>query len=211
MAGIMFLDSIIMLIFGWYLDKVIPQEFGVPEKWNFCFRMSYWSTEKVPLPSTFQNLVKMQSSDNSIYIKSPNGDESPPNYQRRSTVETSNFLQTSINTDSFINSKLSTKSSYEPENQLMKNQLASNECIKIINLRKEFKNANEQRVAVKKLNLNFFCGQITCLLGHNGAGKTTTISMLSGLIRPSSGDAIVFGNSITNNLMKIRKMMGVCP
>lgn len=36
-------------------------------------------------------------------------------------------------------------------------------------------------------------GQITCLLGHNGAGKTTLLNMLSGLVPPSTGTAIVQG------------------
>jgi ABC-type multidrug transport system ATPase subunit len=36
-------------------------------------------------------------------------------------------------------------------------------------------------------------GEIFVLLGHNGAGKTTTISMLSGLLQPTSGTINVFG------------------
>ena len=37
------------------------------------------------------------------------------------------------------------------------------------------------QIAVNKLNLNMYDGQITALLGHNGAGKTTTMFMLTGL------------------------------
>lgn len=37
-----------------------------------------------------------------------------------------------------------------------------------------------QKVAVNRLHLNMYDGQITVLLGHNGAGKTTTMSMLTG-------------------------------
>lgn len=37
-----------------------------------------------------------------------------------------------------------------------------------------------REVAVDKLNLNLYVGQITALLGHNGAGKTTTMSILTG-------------------------------
>ena len=36
------------------------------------------------------------------------------------------------------------------------------------------------QIAVNKLNLNMYDGQITALLGHNGAGKTTTMFMLTG-------------------------------
>jgi ABC-2 type transport system ATP-binding protein len=54
-------------------------------------------------------------------------------------------------------------------------------------------------------------GEIFSLLGPNGAGKTTTISMLSTLIPPSSGDAVICGESITNNAMAVRKCIGVVP
>jgi ABC-type multidrug transport system ATPase subunit len=49
------------------------------------------------------------------------------------------------------------------------------------------------------------------LLGHNGAGKTTTIGMLTGLLSPTAGDALIFGNSIISGMDEIRQVMGVCP
>ncbi|KAJ4906630.1 ABC transporter A family member 1 [Raphanus sativus] len=50
-----------------------------------------------------------------------------------------------------------------------------------------------------------------CIPGHNGAGKSTTISMLVGLLPPTSGDALILGNSIVTNMDEIRKELGVCP
>jgi len=43
-------------------------------------------------------------------------------------------------------------------------------------------------------------GQIFGLLGHNGAGKTTTISMLTGLIPPSSGNMSVYGLNFNTDM-----------
>jgi ABC-type multidrug transport system ATPase subunit len=60
-------------------------------------------------------------------------------------------------------------------------------------------------------NSSFVVGQIFALLGHNGAGKTTTISMLCGLSEPSSGDAIILGRSILDDMSTIRRSLGVCP
>ncbi|TET85699.1 MAG: ATP-binding cassette domain-containing protein [Anaerolineales bacterium] len=54
-------------------------------------------------------------------------------------------------------------------------------------------------------------GEIFSLLGPNGAGKTTIISMLSCLLTPTSGDAIVAGNSIIHDPMEVKKVIGVVP
>jgi len=54
-------------------------------------------------------------------------------------------------------------------------------------------------------------GDIFSLLGPNGAGKTTTISMLSTLLRPDQGDALVFGKSIRTDPMGVKAVLGVVP
>lgn len=74
--------------------------------------------------------------------------------------------------------------------------------IQIEGLRKVY---SDGKVAVSGLTLDFLEDQITALLGHNGAGKSTTISMLTGLIRPTSGNAKIWGHSILNNMNDIRR------
>lgn len=54
-------------------------------------------------------------------------------------------------------------------------------------------------------------GEIFSLLGPNGAGKTTTISMLSCLLRPDEGDAVVLGHSIRSDSMGVKSVLGVVP
>lgn len=63
--------------------------------------------------------------------------------------------------------------------------------------------------ALDGIDLQVDQGQILGLLGPNGAGKTTTVKILSTLVRPDSGDAIVAGNSVTTEPTAVRRSIGL--
>jgi len=63
-------------------------------------------------------------------------------------------------------------------------------------------------VAVDDLNLEVHRGQVFGFLGPNGAGKSTTMSMILGLIAPTSGNIEVFGRSVKSNLADILGKIG---
>ncbi len=65
--------------------------------------------------------------------------------------------------------------------------------------------------AVDELNLEIKQGELFALLGVNGAGKTTAIKMLSCLTKPTAGDAIVGGYSVTKEPKKVKQLIGVSP
>ncbi|XP_019855200.1 PREDICTED: ATP-binding cassette sub-family A member 3-like [Amphimedon queenslandica] len=69
----------------------------------------------------------------------------------------------------------------------------------------------KRKVAVDRLSLKMYKGQITALLGHNGAGKTTTMSILTGLFPPTSGGAYINGLSVVSDIDIIRRNLGICP
>lgn len=81
------------------------------------------------------------------------------------------------------------------------------DAIKIRNLTKQYGDI----VAVDNLSLDIKQGELFSLLGVNGAGKTTTIKMLSGLVKPTDGDAFVLNNSITKSTDKVKAVIGVSP
>ena len=81
-------------------------------------------------------------------------------------------------------------------------------AVRVLGLRKEYPNG---KVAVANVALSIDHGVCLGLLGSNGAGKTTLISMLCGLIPPSSGDATVDGLSIRADMTEIHRRIGVCP
>ncbi|XP_017279339.1 ATP-binding cassette sub-family A member 12 [Kryptolebias marmoratus] len=67
-----------------------------------------------------------------------------------------------------------------------------------------------EQAAIQNLNVSFYEGHVTSLLGHNGAGKTTTMSLLTGLYAPTSGSIEVYGKDMQTNTDKVRKELGVC-
>ena len=80
-------------------------------------------------------------------------------------------------------------------------------AIKTIHLTKRYKHIT----AVDDLTLEIHQGELFSLLGINGAGKTTTIKMLTGLTRPTSGEAMVGGHSIIKRSADIKPLIGVSP
>ncbi len=65
--------------------------------------------------------------------------------------------------------------------------------------------------AVKGVEIEIKAGEVFSLLGPNGAGKTTAISMISGLLRPSQGDATILGHSVTQEPLAAKAALGVVP
>jgi ABC-2 type transport system ATP-binding protein len=65
--------------------------------------------------------------------------------------------------------------------------------------------------AVDGVSFDIQAGEVFSLLGPNGAGKTTTISMLSCLLEPTSGDALVDGHSVTREAIEVKRIIGVVP
>ena len=66
----------------------------------------------------------------------------------------------------------------------------------------------QKRVAVNGLSFSVRRGEIYGLLGPNGAGKTTTLRILSTLIKPNEGDAIIDGHSVVKEPDKVREKLG---
>lgn len=66
-----------------------------------------------------------------------------------------------------------------------------------------------QTLAVDRLSLEVWPGEVVGLLGHNGAGKTTTIRLLNGVLAPESGVVQVLGLSPTEDGSSLRRRTGV--
>jgi len=80
-------------------------------------------------------------------------------------------------------------------------------AIEVRDLRKSFGDLK----AVQGVSFVAAAGEVLSLLGPNGAGKSTTISMLSGLLAPSSGEACIMGHSILHEPEAAKASLGVVP
>jgi ABC-2 type transport system ATP-binding protein len=65
--------------------------------------------------------------------------------------------------------------------------------------------------ALKKINLKVKQGEILAMLGPNGAGKTTLISIICGIVTPSSGTVTIDGFDIIKDYRKTRSRIGMVP
>lgn len=65
--------------------------------------------------------------------------------------------------------------------------------------------------ALKGINLEISKGEIFALLGQNGAGKTTLISIICGIVNPTSGQILVDGNDIIKDYREARELIGLVP
>src|SRR5450432_2162521 len=79
--------------------------------------------------------------------------------------------------------------------------------VEVENIRKQFGDF----VAVDSLSFNVDHGEVFGLLGPNGAGKSTLIRMLTTLVLPSSGTALVNKFDIVKNANDVRRSIGVIP
>ncbi|MFC4411764.1 ABC transporter ATP-binding protein [Chungangia koreensis] len=68
----------------------------------------------------------------------------------------------------------------------------------VVELKRLSKTIKKKKI-IDDLNLSLYPGQITGFLGPNGAGKTTTIRMMVGLMKPTSGEVIIDGQSLLTN------------
>jgi ABC-2 type transport system ATP-binding protein len=79
--------------------------------------------------------------------------------------------------------------------------------IRTENLTKRF----GDNAAVDCLNLEIKAGEFFCFLGPNGAGKTTTIKMLTGLLHPTEGRALLGGHDIQQEPVEAKRLIGYIP
>jgi ABC-2 type transport system ATP-binding protein len=86
--------------------------------------------------------------------------------------------------------------------------MSTNAMVHTQNLTKHFTVGKTTVEAVRELDLTIERGEMVALLGPNGAGKSTTLRMLTTLIAPTSGTAVVAGHDVTTAQAQVRRRIG---
>jgi ABC-2 type transport system ATP-binding protein len=68
-----------------------------------------------------------------------------------------------------------------------------------------------EKIAVDGLRFQVARGRFFGFLGPNGAGKSTTIRMLTGLLRPTAGDAVIEGVRLSQDPLEVKRIIGILP
>src|SRR5579862_5599994 len=85
---------------------------------------------------------------------------------------------------------------------------ASREAREVVLRTRDLSKRYGERLAVDRLNLEVYRGDIFGFLGPNGAGKTTTIRMILGLITPTGGSAEVLGHDVATQRAQVLPRVG---
>jgi ATP-binding cassette subfamily A (ABC1) protein 3 len=192
----MFLDTLLYGVLALYLSKVLPSQHGVPEPWHLgAFDNAFGEGGQFDMPGRLTTLLRdvgqrLGCLDRSGMYASANGSPSSCGLANHEPI-VEEMTVVSCADDS--------------------NSRSGRIGAELKELRKVYGRGASAKVAVNTLTLDFFKNQITCLLGHNGAGKTTTINVMTGLTMPTSGNCLIDGLSVKDDLTGTRKILGICP
>lgn len=226
MAGSIFLYGLL----AFYLENVLPNEYGVKRKFYFLFTANYWlgktSVEEANRVRRASSAYpwSLMGSHSLAHQHSPRDggvhsiQHGGGGFFTASISDTSlgggdgNGISPAPSLDEQVPVLVRDASRFERVHA----DLVGTETLSIRGLEKTYTSGflcrKTEKHAVKGLTLDLYPNQITALLGHNGSGKSSTFSMLTGLLRPTGGDAIYNKNlSILTDLEEIRNSVGVCP
>lgn len=219
---LMILDATIYVIIFWYFENILKGEHGAPRPFYFPFTLDYWGLgwllrqrqrqkllESIPLLSNNLGNNEQEKMDpeirkeilKTIRLAMPDrrGTEQQP--LTESLIETKEETSSEHNPPAISIIKLNKAYNWIPIP-------SSLPLIGPLVARFDFKALTDLYLTIDAKKGSGFC---FTLLGANGAGKSTLVNTLIGLFKPTSGDAYIFGHSVTSDSDVIRQMIGVCP
>ena len=192
-------DFFFYLFLGYYLQNVLPHDFGIRKPWYFLCTLSYWGKKK--------KKKYISDEDKKEFAEFTTRKSILLDEERRERIKTIKKIKLKKTRTKAVNlygdlTKFESDDIYDDK--------GIDECLEIRDVVKEF---GDGKVAVNKVSINFYKDEIFALLGHNGAGKTTFISILTGMYEATSGKALYCGENVleSDNMDNFRRKLGICP
>jgi ABC-type multidrug transport system ATPase subunit len=178
---VLVIDSILYFLIAWYLDSVLPVEYGVSQPWYYIFSPFYW---------TDHSCLKRKSATLST--------------EENINEEEEEAMKATLDEDVWEERQRVLRDDCDEDVRVKVINLKKVYKKWPIRSKWDF-------TAVKGLNLHVKKDSLFCLLGHNGAGKTTTFNMLVGMFAPTEGDCLIDGKSVRRDVAELRSKLGFCP
>jgi len=70
-------------------------------------------------------------------------------------------------------------------------------AIQVKNVRKVYRMGDEEVVALNRINLTIYKGEICCIFGTSGSGKSTLLNQLAGMEKPTRGEVLILGQHVS--------------
>ncbi|KAI1301015.1 hypothetical protein EDD11_005871 [Mortierella claussenii] len=218
-------DCLIFYFLAWYVDAVVPNESSNALPLDFFLRPSYWGFGQVSQQQFSKGSLDLTSSLNQYHPKE----------------HTDMFEQTDIShipaSDRGIIQVRDLYKRYSTGPGWAYSIPIWGLILRLVYPPRSSRTTGpfsgvQQQTVVSGLNLTVHRNEILGFLGHNGAGKTTSLSMIMGMVRPSSGTVMVNGHIMPGSsherssedgsgqvrnkvdlrtLSEVQKQMGVCP
>ncbi|KPA75144.1 ATP-binding cassette protein subfamily A member 7 putative (ABCA7) [Leptomonas pyrrhocoris] len=214
-------DVVLYLLIMFYLDLVLPQEWGSRMHPLFFVTAPYKSWKKkrcaaaragtaAPTKGQGHHANSNTSSTSNAQVLersgeclSPSNDGTAPPTRRPHKVGPGSLATTTTS---------SRTNPFDPT--VSRDSLTGTEKsvgVRVDSVSKYFVRNGERFAAVKDISWNMYRGEISVLLGPNGAGKSTTINVVTGMLTPNSGDCFIEGHSVTQDTTLARHEIGYCP
>lgn len=239
MVTMLLVDAALYFVLAWYLDKVIPSEFGTPLPWHFPvsrpIEARRLATRSMQQRHEVHSAVNAQAAralarrarqlkewkgqgaagdcngnrNGGVSVNGSAGDLAmpllPASSQRMASREWE--AASGLHGVHTYDEEGEGGAKVEPVGPQLSQQVVDGRTVSTRGLVKVYANG---KAAVKGLDLDLFEGHISVLLGHNGAGKSTAISMVTGTLPPTRGEAYLRGRKLSSDLAGVRRSLGVC-